>query len=80
MAYGEYKEAAEIVESQIANNPSDLQLKAKLLEIYFVWGSEEKFLTAFREYESELRPSRYWTQVHSMGAQLFPNDQAFAGS
>ncbi|MDJ0910891.1 MAG: hypothetical protein QNI99_17050 [Woeseiaceae bacterium] len=79
MAHGAYESAAEIVTSEIARNPADAQLKAKLLEIYFVWGSEERFLAAFREYESELRPSRYWTQVSAMGTQLCPHDQAFTG-
>ncbi len=77
MAYGAYEDAAEIVTAQIEQDPSDVQLKAKLLEIYFVWGSEEKFLAAFREFESDLLPSKYWTQVSVMGAQICPNEPVF---
>ena len=77
MAHGAYEDAAEIVAAQIADYPSDVRLKAKLLEIYFVWGSEEKFLAAFRDHEDEFRHSRYWTQVSAMGAQICPNEPAF---
>ena len=80
MAHGAYDAAAEIVTSEIAKNPSDVQLKAKLLEIYFVWGSEEKFLAAFREYEGDIRRSRYWQQVSTMGSQLCPNEPVFEES
>ena len=80
MANGAYDAAAEIVIAQIAEYPSDVRLKAKLLEIYFVWGSEEKYLATFREHEAELRQSRYWTQISTMGAQLYPNEPDFADS
>ena len=80
MAGGAYDAAADIVIAQIAEDPANVRLKAKLLEIYFVWGSEEKYLTTFREHEAELRQSKYWAQVSTMGAQLCPNEPDFADS
>ncbi len=80
MAYGAYEAAAEIVTAQIAEHPENVQLKAKLLEIYFVWGSEEKFLATFREHEDELRRSKDWAKLNIMGGELCPDDPMFEKS
>ena len=76
MAYGLYEEAYELVEGAIAENPRDPLLKAKLLEILFVWGNEEAFLEKAQRFQRDL-DSEQWEIVSIMGQQLHPEEPLF---
>ena len=64
----------------IGDEPHRRDLKLKLLEVFFVWGNKEQFLTTAREL-SESRGSAEpgeWEKIVIMGKQIAPEDPMFA--
>ncbi|HEY2275313.1 MAG TPA: FimV/HubP family polar landmark protein, partial [Steroidobacteraceae bacterium] len=81
MAYGLYDQAADLIRIAISREPARRDLKLKLLEVFFVWGNKEQFLTAARELaqsRSEAAPGE-WEKILIMGKQLAPEDPLFSG-
>src|SRR5581483_9347595 len=81
MAYGLYDQAADLIRIAINREPNRRDLKLKLLEVFFVWGNKEQFLTAARELaasRAEAAPGE-WEKIVIMGKQLAPEDPLFAG-
>ena len=58
MAYGLYDQAADLVRIAIQREPDRRDLKLKLLEVFFVWGNKEQFLTTARELSDTARRIR----------------------
>ncbi len=81
MAYGLYDQAADLIRIAINREPDRRDLKLKLLEVFFVWGNKEQFLTAARELAAsrEDAPPGEWEKIVIMGKQLAPEDPLFAG-
>ncbi len=82
MAYGLYDQAADLIRIAISREPDRRDLKLKLLEVFFVWGNKEQFLTAARELaqtRSEAAPGE-WEKILIMGKQLAPEDSLFTGA
>ncbi len=82
MAYGLYDQAADLIRIAISREPGRRDLKLKLLEVFFVWGNKEQFLTAARELaqsRDEAAPGE-WEKILIMGKQLAPEDPLFTGS
>jgi pilus assembly protein FimV len=66
----------------IQREPGRRDLKLKLLEVFFVWGNKEQFMTMAREL-SESRGSAEageWEKIVIMGKQIAPEDPLFADS
>ncbi len=81
MAYGLYDQAADLIRIAISREPNRRDLKLKLLEVFFVWGNKEQFLTAARELaqtRAEAAPGE-WEKILIMGKQLAPEDPLFTG-
>jgi pilus assembly protein FimV len=81
MAYGLYDQAADLIRIAISREPGRRDLKLKLLEVFFVWGNKEQFLTAARELaqsRDEAAPGE-WEKILIMGKQLAPEDSLFSG-
>ena len=81
MAYGLYDQAADLIRIAISREPNRRDLKLKLLEVFFVWGNKEQFLTAARELaasRADAAPGE-WEKIVIMGKQLAPEDPLFAG-
>jgi pilus assembly protein FimV len=81
MAYGLYDQAADLILIAIKREPNRRDLKLKLLEVFFVWGNKEQFLTAARELAAtreDAAPGE-WEKIVIMGKQLAPEDPLFAG-
>ena len=81
MAYGLYDQAADLIRIAINREPHRRDLKLKLLEVFFVWGNKEQFLTAARELaatRADAAPGE-WEKIVIMGKQLAPDDPLFAG-
>ena len=81
MAYGLYDQAADLIRIAINREPNRRDLKLKLLEVFFVWGNKEQFLTAARELadtREDAAPGE-WEKIVIMGKQLAPEDPLFAG-
>jgi len=82
MAYGLYDQAADLIRIAISREPNRRDLKLKLLEVFFVWGNKEQFLTAARELaqtRAEAAPGE-WEKILIMGKQLAPEDPLFTGA
>jgi pilus assembly protein FimV len=80
MAYGLYDQAADLVRIAIQREPHRRDLKLKLLEVFFVWGNKEQFLTMARELSDSrvgTEPGE-WEKIVIMGKQIAPEDSMFA--
>jgi pilus assembly protein FimV len=82
MAYGLYDQAADLVQIAINREPARRDLRLKLLEVYFVWGNKERFLSSARELaatRAQALPGE-WEKIVIMGRQIAPDDALFASS
>jgi pilus assembly protein FimV len=82
MAYGLYDQAADLVQIAISREPERRDLRLKLLEVFFVWGNKDRFLTAARELAAsrdKALPGE-WEKIVIMGRQIAPEDPLFASS
>ena len=82
MAYGLYDQAADLIRIAIGREPARRDLRLKLLEVFFVWGNKDQFLTAARELadsREEAAPGE-WEKILIMGKQLAPEDPLFSGA
>jgi pilus assembly protein FimV len=79
MAYGLYDQAAELVSKALEAAPQRRDLKLKLLEVYFVWGNKDAFLSTAKELRTEIgdRADADWDKVAIMGKQLCPDEPVF---
>jgi pilus assembly protein FimV len=82
MAYGLYDQAADLVRIAIQREPDRRDLKLKLLEVFFVWGNKEQFLTLAHELNGSRSqaPAGEWDKIVIMGKQIAPEDPLFAES
>jgi pilus assembly protein FimV len=81
MAYGLYDQAADLIRIAISREPARRDLKLKLLEVFFVWGNKDQFLSSARELaqsRSDAAPGE-WEKILIMGKQLAPEDALFSG-
>jgi pilus assembly protein FimV len=79
MAYGLYDQAADLVQLAIKRAPQRRDLKLKLLEIYFVWGSRERFVELAKEMNAtpaDAQPGE-WDKILIMGKQIAPEEPMF---
>jgi pilus assembly protein FimV len=82
MAYGLYDQAADLVQIAISREPARRDLKLKLLEVFFVWGNKERFLSSARDLaatRAQALPGE-WEKIVIMGRQIAPDDALFASS
>ena len=80
MAYGLYDQAAELVQKALDAAPDRRDLKLKLLEVFFVWGNKDAFLSAAQNLRKEIgqKPDADWDKVVIMGKQICPDERLFA--
>jgi pilus assembly protein FimV len=80
MAYGLYDQAADLVRIAIQREPHRRDLKLKLLEVFFVWGNREQFLSMARELSDTRAGTEAgeWEKIVIMGKQIAPEDPMFA--
>jgi pilus assembly protein FimV len=80
MAYGLYDQAADLVRIAIQREPDRRDLKLKLLEVFFVWGNKEQFLTSARELSDSRSEAGAgeWEKIVIMGRQIAPEDPMFS--
>ncbi|MFK8053100.1 MAG: FimV/HubP family polar landmark protein [Woeseiaceae bacterium] len=80
MAYGLYDQAADLVKGALAVDGGDTKLKAKLCEIYFVWGNQDGFVEAAADLKASVPAgSGDWNKVVIMGQQIAPAHDLFSG-
>jgi pilus assembly protein FimV len=80
MAYGLYDQAAELVQKALEAAPNRRDLKLKLLEVFFVWGNKDAFLSAAQSLRKEIgqKADPDWDKVVIMGKQICPDERLFA--
>jgi pilus assembly protein FimV len=80
MAYGLYDQAAELVQKALDAAPNRRDLKLKLLEVFFVWGNKDAFLSAAQNLRKEIgqKADPDWDKVVIMGKQICPDERLFA--
>jgi pilus assembly protein FimV len=80
MAYGLYDQAAELVQKALDAAPNRRDLKLKLLEVFFVWGNKDAFLSAAQNLRKEIgqKADADWDKVVIMGKQICPDERLFA--
>jgi len=80
MAYGLYDQAADLVRIAIQREPDRRDLKLKLLEVFFVWGNRDQFLSMARELSDSRSESvaGEWEKIVIMGKQIAPEDTMFS--
>ncbi|WP_405237669.1 FimV/HubP family polar landmark protein [Lentisalinibacter orientalis] len=85
MAYGLYDQAADLMRNAIAADPDRTDLKAKLAEVYFVWGNKDAFVDAAENLHDALggaagEKDSDWDKIVIMGQQIAPDHELFAGA
>ena len=81
MAYGLYDQAADLIGKSVAREPDRVDLRMKLLDILFVWGKEDRFLTEASALRDTLGEDSAgdWGRVVIMGRQICPDEPLFEG-
>jgi len=83
MAYGRYEAAEERLADAIKNEPTRLELKLKLLELYHATKSKPSFENTAEDFYASLgegaNTNPMWQKVAAMGAELVPGNPLFSG-
>jgi len=81
MAYGLYDQAADVVRSALQSAPERRDLRAKLAEIFFVWGNKDQFLESAQKLfdTREDGSDADWDKILIMGKQIAPEEPIFSG-
>jgi len=80
IAYGRYQQAEGLINQAIEKNPDRLDLKQKLLEIYFTTRNTSAFTELAEQLHSDGAPDRdpeIWSRVKTMGGELVPGHELF---
>jgi pilus assembly protein FimV len=83
IAYGRYQQAESLVNLAIEKEPERLDLKAKLLEIYFTTKNAAAFAGLAEKLQSigaQTKAPQLWKQVESMGRELIPGHDLFGSA
>ncbi len=80
IAYGRYQQAESLISQSIEKAPDRLDLKLKLLEIYFTTRNVASYTALAEQLESAGAPKKdpqLWERVLSMGRELAPDHELF---
>jgi pilus assembly protein FimV len=83
IAYGRYQQAESLIQQALEKAPDRLDLKLKLLEIYFTTRNMAAFIGLAEELDAAgagRQDPALWERVQSMGKELAPEHELFGGS
>jgi pilus assembly protein FimV len=82
MAYGLYDQAADIVRKAIDREPDRYDLRRKLIDICFVWGNADEFLSQAKAIQERggAEAEADWGKIAIMGRQICPGEPLFEGA
>ncbi len=83
IAYGRYQQAEELIKQAIEKFPDRIELKQKLLEIYYSAKKPDAFADLAQEMADaglEDRNPDAWSKIAAMGRELKPSHALFAGA
>src|SRR3569623_1957620 len=82
LAYRRYQQAEALLQAALATQPPRLELKVKLLEIYYAARNTDSFRSVAESLHNDLwrnPDDALWQRVVTMGAELLPDHILFAG-
>jgi pilus assembly protein FimV len=78
-AYGLYDQAADLLNAALEAEPERMDLRRKLIEVYFSWDNRGGFQKAAEDYHERIdEGDQFWNKVLVMGKQLCPDEPLFA--
>lgn len=78
MAYGLYDQAADLIRKASSREPDRVDLRLKMLDILFVWGKGDEFVTEAKTLqELGSADASEWSRVAIMGRQIAPDQSLF---
>lgn len=83
LAYRRYQQAEALIQNALAKEPDRLELKLKLLEIYYAARNAESFQATAEALHNELwqhPDDALWQRVVAMGAELLPGHVLFTNA
>ncbi len=83
IAYGRYQQAEELIKQAIEKYPDRVELKQKLLEIYYSAKKPDVFTDLAQEMSNaglQDRNPDAWSKIAAMGKELNPSHALFAGA
>jgi pilus assembly protein FimV len=83
VAYGRYQQAEELITQAIEKDDDRVELKFKLLEIYYSIQNKSAFIElaqSLADSGAEEQSPQAWAQVVSMGQELVPEESLFGAS
>ncbi len=80
LAYNKYQQAEELLQNAMSSEPDRVDLKVKLLEVYFNAKNSNSFAMLAEDVHSAVgdTDAAIWDKVKGMGSQLCPDNPLFA--
>ena len=77
-----YEEAEKVLRRLLSENPFDLKVKEKMLEVYYKSGNTDQFITVAESIRSQIdsEQSPLWQKVVDMGHKIYPGHPLFESS
>lgn len=79
IAGGSYQEAERILRRALSENPFDLKIKEKMLDLYFKSGNTDQFITVAESVRGQIddEKSPLWQRVIQLGEKVYPGHPLF---
>ena len=79
MAYGRFQQAESLLKDALESDPERIELKSKLLEVYYTAKDKEQFDAIIAESSEQLQEDESsWKNILVMGHELSPENSLFA--
>ncbi len=81
LAYGRVHQAEDVLQAALKNDPDNIAIRAKLLEVFHAAGNVAAFNIAASEYR-ELAPEDdvHWSGIATMGYELSPGNELYSSA
>ena len=79
MAGGSYQEAEKVLRRALSENPFDLNVKEKMLDVYYKSGNTDQFITVAESIRSQVddEQSPLWQKIVKQGRRIYPGHPLF---
>ncbi len=79
MAYGRFQQAESLLKDALESDPERMELKSKLLEVYYTAKDKEQFDAIIAQSSEQLQEDEStWKKILMMGHELSPENSLFA--
>jgi len=82
LAVNDYPKAAELLQQQLAQNPDDIELLSRLLDVHFAANDRDAFIATADKLHAMLQDETdpVWGRAFDMGQQICPDHPLFGGA